>query len=358
MAFNTFGRLFRVTSFGEAHGPAVGCVVDGAPPGLSLPEADIQSFLDQRKPATSRHVSPRREADQVEILSGVFEGKTTGHPIALLIRNTDARPRDYEEMKEKLRPGHADFTIQAKYGVRDWRGGGRASARETVARVAAGAIARKVLEGVTFRSCLVQMGPMAVDRKHFDWDEAKQNPFACPDKTSVKAWEEALDKIREEGDSFGGVVELEISGVPTGLGAPVFAKLDQDLAGAMMSIPAAKGVEIGEGFNAANLKGSENNDQMMQGSGKRPRFLSNHAGGILGGISTGEPIWLRVAFKPASSIRKAQQTVDVKGEGREISVTGRHDPCLAIRACPVAEAMAALVLADHLLLHRAQTSKN
>ncbi|HXV74176.1 MAG TPA: chorismate synthase [Sphingomonadales bacterium] len=351
MAFNVFGRLFRVTSFGEAHGPAVGCVVDGAPPGLALSASDIQPFLDERKPGTSRHVSQRRETDKVEILSGVFEGKTTGHPIALLIRNTDARSKDYEELKEKFRPGHADYTYTAKYGVRDWRGGGRASARETAARVAAGAIARKILKGVTFRSCLVQLGPMAVDRKHFDWDEVKKNPLFCPDKTSLAAWQDALGKIREEGDSCGGVVEMEIAGVPACLGAPVFAKLDQDLAGAMMSIPAAKGVEIGEGFNAANLKGSENNDQMAPGPDGKPRFLSNHSGGILGGISTGEPILLRVAFKPTSSIRKRQQTVDVKGEAFEISTTGRHDPCLAIRAVPVAEAMSALVLADHLLLH-------
>ena len=354
MAFNTFGRLFRVTSFGESHGTAQGCVVDGAPPNLPLSERDIQPFLDARKPGGSRFVSQRRESDKVEILSGVFEGKTTGHPIALLIRNRDARSKDYQELKEKFRPGHADYTYAVKYGIRDWRGGGRASARETVARVAAGAIARKILKGVSFRSCLVQMGPMAIDRKHFDWDEAKKNPLACPDKTSLEAWRDAIDKIREAGDSYGGVLEMEIAGVPPGLGAPVFAKLDQDLAGAMISIPAAKGVEVGEGFNAANLKGSENNDPMAPGRGGKARFLSNHAGGILGGISTGEPILVRVAFKPASSIRKRQQTVDVKGEASDISTTGRHDPCLAIRACPVVEAMAALVLADHLLLHRAQ----
>lgn len=353
MAFNTLGRLFRVTSFGEAHGPAVGCVVDGSPPGLTLSAKDIQPYLDDRKPATSRHVSQRREPDHVEILSGVLDGKTTGHPIALLIRNTDARPKDYESFKGLFRPGHADYTYHAKYGVHDWRGGGRASARETVTRVAAGAIARKIIKDVTIRSCLVQMGAMAIDRERFDWEEAKRNPLRCPDKTATSAWETALDSIRERGDTLGGVVEAEATGVPAGLGAPLFAKLDQDLAGALMSIPAAKGVEIGEGFNAANLKGSENNDQMVPGKGGQPRFLSNHAGGVLGGISTGQAVVVRVAFKAASSIRAAQRTVAATGEPRDITIPGRHDPCLALRAAPVVEAMMALVLTDHLLAQRA-----
>lgn len=352
MAFNTLGRLFRVTSFGEAHGPGVGCVVDGTPPGLTLSEKDIQPHLDDRRPGTSRHVSQRREPDHVEILSGLLDGKTTGHPIALLIRNADARPKDYEALKDRFRPGHADYTYHAKYGVYDWRGGGRASARETVTRVAAGAIARKILKDVTLRSCLVQMGAMTIDRQHFDWQEAKRNPLRCPDKTALSAWGAALDAIRERGDTLGGVVEVEVTGVPVGLGAPLFAKLDQDLAGALMSIPAAKGVEIGEGFNAANLKGSENNDQMVPGPDGRARFLSNHAGGVLGGISTGQAIVARVAFKAASSIRTAQRTVTANGEARDITIAGRHDPCLAIRAAAVVEAMVALVLADHLLAHR------
>lgn len=355
MASNTFGRLYRFTTWGEAHGPAIGCVVDGAPPGLPLGEDDIQPFLDRRRPGRSRHTSQRREPDTVEILSGVFEGKTTGHPISLMIRNEDARPKDYENLKETFRPGHADYTYQAKYGIRDWRGGGRASARETAARVAAGAIARKILEDkIVIRACLVQMGPLAIDRAKFDWAEAGNNPLACPDKSAAKAWEDAIDRIRRGGDSYGGVVLVEAGGVPAGLGAPHYAKLDQDLAAAMMSIPAAKGVEVGEGFNAANLKGSENNDAMRRGEAGGVEFLSNHAGGILGGISSGQPILVRVAFKPAPSIRKQGQTIDLKEKNKTTSVTGRHDPCVAIRAVPVVEAMAACVLADHVLLHRAQ----
>ena len=355
MSYNTFGRLFRFTTWGESHGPAIGCVVDGCPPKIPLKEADIQVWLDKRRPGGSKFTSQRKEPDTVEILSGVFEGKTTGHPISLLIKNKDAKSKDYDDLKDKFRPGHADFTYQEKYGIRDHRGGGRASARETAGRVAASAIARKILgKGVTIRAGLVQMGPMTVDRKYSDWKHVDQNPLFCPDPSAVKTWQQELIKIRKAGDSFGGVVEIVADGVPVGLGAPHYAKLDQDIASALMSIHAAKGVEIGAGFEAANLTGSENADEIRKGAGGKPRFLSNNAGGTLGGISTGQPIVARLAIKPTSSILKPRKTIDVKGKETDISTGGRHDPCIAIRAVPVAEAMMANVLADHLLLHKAQ----
>lgn len=351
MSFNTFGRLFRFTTWGESHGSAIGVVIDGCPPGIALSEKDVQQYLDQRRPGASKVTSQRKEPDTVEILSGIYEGKTTGHPISILTRNMDAKSTDYDDIKDKFRPGHADFTYTAKYGIRDPRGGGRASARETAGRVAAGAIARKILGNkVAIRAALVQMGPMTIDRNNFDWDEVSNNILFCPDKQAVRPWQEALVKIRKEGDSFGGVVEVEATGVPTGLGAPHYAKLDQDIASAMMSIQAAKGVEIGSGFEASSLKGSESVDEIRKG----PKFLSNHAGGILGGISTGQPVIARVAFKPTSSILTPVKTIDVHGEDTEIVTKGRHDPCIAIRAVPVVEAMLACTLADHLLLHRAQ----
>ncbi len=351
MSFNTFGKLFRFTTWGESHGPAIGVVIDGCPPNIPLGEKDIQVWLDKRRPGTSAVTSQRKEPDTVEILSGVFEGKTTGHPISLVIKNRDARSRDYDDIKDVFRPGHADFTYQAKYGIRDHRGGGRSSARETAGRVAAGAIARKVLGNkVKIRAALVQMGPMTIDRNNFDWKEVPRNFLFCPDREAVRPWQEELVKIRKDGDSYGGVVEVEATGVPVGLGAPHYAKLDQDIASAMMSIHAAKGVEIGAGFEASSLKGSENADEIRTG----PKFLSNKAGGILGGISTGQPILARVAFKPTSSILKPVKTIEVNGTETEIATKGRHDPCIAIRAVPVVEAMMACTLADHLLLHRAQ----
>ncbi len=354
MSYNTFGKLFRFTTWGESHGPAIGCVVDGCPPKIPLHEDDIQALLERRRPGKSKHTSRRAEPDTVEILSGVFEGKTTGHPISLLIKNQDMRPGDYDDIKDKFRPGHADFTYDAKYGIRDYRGGGRASARETACRVAASAIARKILgDAVLIRACVVQIGPMTIDRNNFDWATVEKNPVFCPDAAAVRPWEEALIKIRKAGDSFGGIVEVVAEGVPVGLGAPHYAKLDQDIASALMSIPAAKGVEIGAGFEASSLKGSENADEIRMGN-DGPRFLSNNAGGTLGGISTGQPIIARVAIKPPSSILVPQKTIDTKGRETEIVTRGRHDPCVAIRAVPVVEAMMANVLADHLLLHRAQ----
>lgn len=354
MSFNTFGKLFRFTTWGESHGVAIGCVVDGCPPNIPLQEADIQLWLDQRRPGASKLTSQRKEPDTIEILSGVFEGKTTGHPISLMIKNEDARPGDYDEIRGKFRPGHADFTYHAKYGIYDYRGGGRASARETACRVAAGAIARKILGAkVTIRAALVQIGPMTIDKENFDWDQVAKNILFCPDKEAVRPWQEALVKIRKEGDSYGGVVEVEAAGLPIGLGAPHYAKLDQDIASAMMSIHAAKGVEIGAGFEASSLKGSENADEIRIGN-DGPRFLSNNAGGTLGGISTGQPLTARVAFKPTSSILIPQKTIDSSGKETEIITKGRHDPCIAIRAVPVCAAMMACTLADHLLLHRAQ----
>lgn len=353
MSHNTFGHLFRVTTFGESHGPAIGCVVDGCPPLIELSEADIQKQLDRRRPGTSKFVTQRREADEVKILSGVFEGRTTGAPIALVIENTDARSKDYSDIAQSFRPGHADFTYQEKYGIRDHRGGGRASARETAMRVAAGAIARKVIENVTIRGALVQMGEHKINRDNWDWEEVSRNSFNCPDAKSAAFFESYLDEIRKNGSSVGAVIEIVASNTSAGLGAPVYAKLDADLAGAMMSIPAVKGVEIGAGFAAASFTGEQNADEMRMEDGKRV-FTSNQAGGILGGISTGQDIVVRFAVKPTSSILTPRKTVTLGGEETEISTKGRHDPCVGIRAVPVGEAMMALVLADHYMRHRAQ----
>ena len=354
MSHNSFGHLFRVTTWGESHGPAIGCVVDGCPPRIPLAEADIQPFLDRRRPGQSRFTTQRQEADQVRILSGVFDGQTTGTPIALLIENTDQRSRDYDEVAARFRPGHADLTYELKYGIRDWRGGGRASARETAMRVAAGAIARKVLgEGVVIRGALVQLGPHGINRGRFDWAETGRNPFFCPDPLAAAAWETYLGAVRKAGSSVGAVIEVVAEGVPPGLGAPIYAKLDADLAQAMMSINAVKAVEIGDGFAAAALSGEQNADEMRMADGQ-VRFTSNHAGGILGGIATGQPIVARFAVKPTSSILTPRQTVDRSGREVDVTTKGRHDPCVGIRAVPVGEAMMALVLADHLLRHRAQ----
>ena len=354
MSGNGFGTIFRYTSWGESHGPAIGCVVEGVPPKLNLCEEDIQIFLDKRKPGQNRHASQRREDDQVKILSGIYEGKTTGAPVSLMIENTDARSKDYEEIKDKFRPGHADFTYWQKYGIRDVRGGGRASARETACRVAAGAIARKVLgAAVTIRAAVIQIGPYAIDRARWDWAEVDNNPFFSPDKELVMAWEGFLDDTRKKGSSTGAVVEVVAQGLPAGLGAPVIDKLDADLAKAMMGINAVKGVEIGAGFGSAALSGEENADQIRIKDGK-PHFLSNNAGGILGGISTGQDIIVRLAFKPTSSILMPLQTIDIHGNETDIVTKGRHDPCVGIRGAPVAEAMMAIVLADHLLRHKGQ----
>jgi chorismate synthase len=354
MSGNTFGTLFRFTSWGESHGPAIGCVVDGVPPLLSLAEDDIQRWLDKRRPGQSRYTTQRQEPDQVKILSGVFEGKTTGTPISLLIENVDQRSKDYSEIKGKFRPGHADYTYWKKYGIRDYQGGGRSSARETAVRVAAGAIARLVLgRGVTIRGALVQMGPHQVDRAKWDWTAIEENPFWCPDRDAAVSWTSYLDSVRKAGSSCGAVIEVVASGVPAGLGAPVYDKLDGDLARALMTINAVKGVEIGDGFAAAALSGEENADEMRMGN-EGVRFLSNHAGGILGGISSGQDIVARFAVKPTSSILSPRKTIDLDGNETEIVTKGRHDPCVGIRAVPVGEAMVACVLADHLLRHRAQ----
>ncbi len=354
MAGNTFGELFRVTTFGESHGPAIGGVIDGTPPGIELDESDIQSHLDRRRPGQSRHTTQRREPDKVEILSGVFEGRTTGTPIGLLIVNADARSKDYSAIKDLFRPGHADYTYHAKYGNRDYRGGGRSSARETAIRVAAGAVARKILgPEVNVRGALVQMGPHRIDRGRWDWDEVARNPFWCPDAVAAAAWETFLDGVRKSGLSAGAVVEVVASGVPVGLGEPTFDRLDADIAKALVSIPAAKGVEIGAGFDAVAMTGLEHNDEMRMVDGKIA-FLSNNAGGVLGGISSGQDIVARLAIKPTSSISVPQRTVTAHGEDAEIVTKGRHDPCVGIRGVPVAEAMLACVLADHLLRHRAQ----
>jgi chorismate synthase len=360
MSHNTFGHLFRVTTFGESHGPALGCVVDGCPPMIPLEAAEIQAELDRRRPGQSRFTTQRQEPDQVKILSGVFTDErtgrqvTTGTPIALLIENVDQRSKDYSEIKESYRPGHADFTYDVKYGIRDYRGGGRSSARETAARVAAGAVARKVLSGVTIRGALVQMGPHAVDRGNWDWDEVSRNPFFCPDAKAAAFYEEYLDGLRKAGSSIGAVLEVVAEGVPAGLGAPVYGKLDSDLAAALMSINAVKGVEIGDGFAAAALRGEENADEMRPGNQGAPTFLSNHAGGVLGGISTGQPVVCRFAVKPTSSILTPRSSVTRSGAEAEVMTKGRHDPCVGIRAVPVGEAMVACVLADHLLRHRGQ----
>jgi chorismate synthase len=361
---NTFGHLFRVTTFGESHGAAIGCVIDGCPPGIALTEADIQPFLDKRRPGQSKFVTQRQEPDQVKILSGVFQDErlpqqvTTGAPIALLIENVDQRSKDYGEIRDKFRPGHADYTYFAKYGVRDYRGGGRSSARETATRVAAGAVARKVLEAlygkVTVRGAMVAMGVHGIDRAKWDWAQVDENPFFCPDATAIDPWTEYLEGLRKAGSSIGAVVELVAEGVPAGLGAPIYGKLDGELAAALMSINAVKGVEIGDGFAAATLSGEENADEMRKGAKGKPEFLSNHAGGILGGISSGQPIVARFAVKPTSSILTPRKTVDVNGNETEIVTKGRHDPCVGIRAVPVGEAMMACVLADAALRHRGQ----
>lgn len=391
MSFNTFGHLFRFTTFGESHGEAIGCVVDGIPSLIPLSEADIQPWLDKRKPAQSKFTTQRKESDTVKILSGVFEGKTTGAPIALIIHNEDQKSKDYEEIKDKFRPGHADYTYIAKYGIRDYRGGGRSSARETAMRVAAGAIARKILstlslwergsvsqgegicnhggsgphpnplpwgEGIVIRGYMVQMGEKKIDRANFDLKEIGNNPFWCPDAKAAAEWEGYLDGLRKSGSSTGAVIEVVAENVPAGLGAPIYKKLDADLAAAMMSINAVKGVEIGDGFAAAALRGEENADCMRMKSpspllGEEIEFLSNHAGGILGGISSGQPVVVRFAVKPTSSILTAVETVDIHGNNTTIQTKGRHDPCVGIRAVPVGEAMMACVLADHLLMHRA-----
>ncbi len=353
MAGNSFGTLFRFTTWGESHGPAIGVIVDGVPSRLQLDEPDIQRWLDKRKPGQSRFTTQRREEDLVRIMSGVFDGVTTGTPIQLLIENTDQRPRDYRNIADRFRPGHADYTYWRKYGVRDYRGGGRASARETASRVAAGAIARKILNsGVTIRGALVQIGPHSIDREAWDWRAVEENPFWCPDAAMALHWADYLDGVRKSGSSAGAVIEIVASGVPAGLGEPVYDKLDGDLARALMTINAVKGVEIGAGFGAAALKGEDNADEMRMANG-RVVFLSNNAGGILGGISTGQDIVARFAVKPTSSILTPMRTVDVDGNEVEIASHGRHDPCVGIRAVPVGEAMVACVLADHLLRHRA-----
>ncbi|SFK14130.1 chorismate synthase [Methylocapsa palsarum] len=360
MSHNTIGHLFRVTTFGESHGPAIGCVIDGCPPRIALEAADIQAFLEKRRPGLTRFTTQRQEADEVKILSGVFRDDasgrqvTTGTPITLLIENTDQRSKDYAAIKDAYRPGHADFTYDQKYGVRDHRGGGRSSARETAARVAAGAVARKIIRPVHVRGALVQMGPHKIDRANWDWDEALRNPFFCPDATAAAFFEDYLDGVRKAGSSIGAVIEIVAENAPAGWGAPLYGKLDSELASALMSINAVKGVEIGEGFAAAALSGEENADEMRLGRDGAPLFLSNHAGGVLGGISTGQPIVARFAVKPTSSILQPRRTVDRAGAETEIATKGRHDPCVGIRAVPVGEAMVACVLADQFLRHRGQ----
>jgi chorismate synthase len=353
MSFNTFGRVLRFTSWGESHGPALGAVVDGCPPGLAISEIDLQPFLDKRRPGQSRFTTQRQEPDQVRILSGVFEGRTTGTPISLMIENVDQRSKDYSEVAKAYRPGHADYAYDAKYGFRDYRGGGRSSARETAARVAAGGVARLVIPEVSILAWVAEIGGDAIDPARFDPREIERNPFFCPDPQAALRWERLVDDARKSGSSLGAVIECECTGVPAGWGAPLYAKLDSELAAAMMSINAVKGVEIGDGFAAARLSGEQNADPMRPGA-DGPEFLANHAGGIAGGISTGQPVRVRVAFKPTSSILTPVETIDRDGEAAEIMTKGRHDPCVGIRGAPVVEAMAALVLADQKLLHRAQ----
>jgi chorismate synthase len=361
MSHNTFGHLFRVTTWGESHGPAIGCVVDGCPPKIPISEMEIQDFLDKRRPGQSRFTTQRREPDRVKILSGVFEDDetgglvTTGAPISLLIENVDQRSKDYSDIRDRYRPGHADYTYDAKYGLRDYRGGGRSSARETAMRVAAGAIARRIVPGVSVRGALIRIGAIEIDRARWDWNEVDRNPFFSPDAETAKKWEGYLDGVRKDGSSVGAVIEVVADGVPRGLGAPIYGKLDQDIAAAMMSINAVKGVEIGAGFAAARLRGEENADEMRAGNDGRPVFLSNQAGGILGGISTGQPVVVRFAVKPTSSILTPVRGVTRTGENVDLVTKGRHDPCVGIRAVPVGEAMLAIVLADHYLRHRAQT---
>jgi chorismate synthase len=357
MSHNSFGHLFRVTTWGESHGPAIGCVVDGTPPGIALSEADIQPFLDKRRPGQSKFTTQRQEPDQVRILSGVYEGRTTGTPIALMIENVDQRSKDYSNISAQFRPGHADIAYELKYGVRDPRGGGRSSARETAMRVAAGAIARKILgDAVVIRGAMVALGSHWVNRTRWEWDEVGNNPFFCPDPVAAHDWESVLDDVRKQGSSLGAVIELVAEGVKPGLGAPIYGKLDAEIAGALMSINAVKGVEIGDGFAAVASRGEDNADEMRMQDG-RVRFLANHAGGILGGISTSQPIVARFAVKPTSSILTPVRAVDRAGAEVELVTKGRHDPCVGIRAVPVGEAMLACVLADHLLRHRAQNGE-
>ncbi len=353
MSFNTFGRVFRFSTWGESHGPALGAVVDGCPPGLTLNEADIQPYLDARRPGQSKYTTQRKEPDQVKILSGVFEGKTTGTPISLMIENVDQRSKDYSEVAKAYRPGHADYAYDQKYGFRDYRGGGRSSARETAARVAAGAVARLAIPEVKIRGWVAEIGGDTIDMSNFDADEISNNPFFCPDAEAASRWEKLVDDARKEGSSLGAVIACEATGVPAGWGAPVYARMDSEIAAAMMTINATKGVEIGDGFAAARLRGEENADAMRPGNAG-PSFKSNHAGGTAGGITTGQPLFCRVAFKPTSSILTPVETITREGEATEIVTKGRHDPCVGIRGMPVVEAMIALVLADQKMLHRAQ----
>ncbi|MBB3935013.1 chorismate synthase [Aureimonas phyllosphaerae] len=363
MSHNSFGHLFRVTTWGESHGAAIGCVVDGTPPGLRFSEAQIQRYLDERRPGQSRYTTQRQEPDQVRVLSGVMPGEadgelvSTGTPIALHIDNVDQRSKDYSEIARRYRPGHADITYDMKYGVRDYRGGGRSSARETATRVAAGAIARLVLPGLVVRGALVQIGDVAIDRSRFDWDETRRNPFFCPDAQTAERWADLLDGVRKRGSSIGAVVEVVADGVPPGLGAPLYGKLDADIAAGLMSINAVKGVEIGDGFASATLSGEDNADEIRMGDDGRPQFLSNHSGGILGGIATGQPIVARFAVKPTSSILTPRRSVDADGQEVDVMTKGRHDPCVGIRAVPIGEAMVACAIADHYLRHRAQTGR-
>lgn len=362
MSMNSFGHLFRVTTWGESHGPALGATVDGCPPGVELTAEMLQHWMDQRKPGTSKYTTQRREPDQVKILSGMFEGQTTGTPIQLMIENTDQRSKDYGDIAEKFRPGHADITYWQKYGIRDYRGGGRSSARETAARVAAGGVARAAINamvpGIEIKGYMTQIGPHKIDRDRFDWDQIDQNPFWCPDPQAADDWADYMDALRKSGNSVGAVVEVVAKGVPAGLGAPIYGKIDTDLAAAMMSINAVKGVEIGEGMNAACLTGEDNADEIFMGNDGQPVYSSNHAGGILGGISTGQDLVVRFAVKPTSSILKTRQTITKTGKAAEIITKGRHDPCVGIRAVPVGEAMMACVILDHLLLHRGQIGEN
>ena len=362
MSHNTFGHMFRFTSWGESHGPAIGCVIDGCPPGIALTETDIQTYLDQRRPGTSRFVTQRNEPDRVKILSGTFDDGdgpvTTGTPISLMIENKDQRSRDYGDIKDQYRPGHADFTYDAKYGVRDYRGGGRSSARETACRVAAGAVARKILgDKIKIQGACISIGVEMIDGELWDWAETRNNPFFCPDPKAAKTWETYLDGVRKSGNSVGAIIEVHASGVPAGWGAPVYGKLDQDIAAGLMSINAAKGVEIGNGFASASITGVDNADEMRMGKDGKPVFLTNNAGGILGGISNGDTIMARMAIKPTSSILTPRRSVDKHGQEIELITKGRHDPCVGIRAVPVAEAMLACNLADHKLRHRAQIGR-
>ncbi|HEY9057761.1 MAG TPA: chorismate synthase [Aurantimonas sp.] len=363
MSHNSFGHLFRVTTWGESHGIAIGCVVDGTPPGIRFSEADIQAFLDKRRPGQSRYTTQRQEPDQVRVLSGVMPGDSegelvsTGTPIALEIQNVDQRSKDYSEIARRYRPGHADITYDMKYGVRDYRGGGRSSARETATRVAAGAIARRIVPGLVVRAALVQIGTIAIERERWDWAEIDRNPFFCPDAETAERWAAHLDAVRKQGSSVGAVVEVVAEGVPAGLGAPIYGKLDSDIAANLMSINAVKGVEIGDGFAAATLSGEDNADEIRIGGDGQPEFLSNHAGGVLGGISTGQPVVARFAVKPTSSILTPKRSINADGEEVDVMTKGRHDPCVGIRAVPIGEAMVACAIADHYLRHRGQTGR-